>query len=92
MAKLQSKRAKLTSQDSRNTRLATAKQIAKKRSKAQRRITKDQVADLSAQINNDFAGIQTFYTQSTPGYPESGPALLLPEKSVHELADVMKEL
>ncbi|KAI0356137.1 hypothetical protein OH77DRAFT_1401340 [Trametes cingulata] len=64
-------------------------QTAKKRSKAQSRISKGQVAEVTAQINGEFAQVQSLYIK-----PEQRktPNASLPESSIQDLADVMRGL
>ncbi|KAI0769351.1 hypothetical protein BD413DRAFT_477866 [Trametes elegans] len=77
----------------REARHAAVKHLhtAKKRSKAQSRITKEQVADMTAQINGEFAQVQSLYAKSDRRQLQS-PNVALPESTVQDLADVIRGL
>ncbi|KAL7281319.1 hypothetical protein ACG7TL_004628 [Trametes sanguinea] len=91
MAKHQ-RQQKQKSKHSTDARQAVARQIhaTKKRSKAQAKISKSQVADVTDQINGEFAQVQSFYVRAEQMVPANTPSL--PESSVQDLADVMKGL
>ncbi|KAI9067235.1 hypothetical protein FKP32DRAFT_1673259 [Trametes sanguinea] len=91
MAKPQ-RQQKQKSKSTTNARQAVARQIhaTKKRSKAQARISKSQIADVTDQINGEFAQVQNFYVRTQQAEPVHAPSL--PEPSVHDLADIMKGL
>ncbi|KAI0371171.1 hypothetical protein BV20DRAFT_1051912 [Pilatotrama ljubarskyi] len=67
-------------------------QAAKKRSKAQARITRSQAADVAAQINGEFAQVQSLYVKVNPEQRQTQDASIVPESSVQDLADVMRGL
>lgn len=61
MAKQRKQRSKCSSAGLKNSRQSAAKQAVKKRSNGPNRISKDQVADVTAQINSQFSQVQTLY-------------------------------
>ncbi|RPD78188.1 hypothetical protein L226DRAFT_567863 [Lentinus tigrinus ALCF2SS1-7] len=73
-----------------NARHASAKRAAKKSMKARQRITKEQAADVTARINDEFAKVHMLNQKSAGIVPV--PAMLVPEGTVQELADVMQAL
>ncbi|KAH9855166.1 hypothetical protein C2E23DRAFT_724914 [Lenzites betulinus] len=91
-SKRTARKPKVPSASLKNTRQALAKhvQTSKKQSKAQARISQSQVADATAQINGDFAQVQSLLVDSER--PQEAPHPSLPENTIQDLTDVMKDL
>ncbi|EJF65153.1 hypothetical protein BD309DRAFT_973530 [Dichomitus squalens] len=89
MTKPQKQRPKTSSASLNTARQSAAKQAVKKRVKAPSRISKDQVADATAQINIQFAQVQALYAQPKQTR-DAAPSVL--EADVQDLAAVMKTL
>ncbi|KAI1796491.1 hypothetical protein LXA43DRAFT_1090048 [Ganoderma leucocontextum] len=92
MAKQRKQGSKASSSNLKNARETAAKQAVKKRSKGPNRISKDQVADVTAQINSEFAQVQTLYATQSKQAPSVAASAALPEPSVQDLAHVMMGL
>ncbi|KAI0633428.1 hypothetical protein C8Q77DRAFT_1056967 [Trametes polyzona] len=91
--KQQKHKAKASTGTSKEARQAAAQQLqtSKKRSKAQTRISKSQVADMTMQINGEFAQVQSLYAKHRSSQPSQN-ASSVPESTVQDLANVMKGL
>ncbi|KAI0330163.1 hypothetical protein GY45DRAFT_1324043 [Cubamyces sp. BRFM 1775] len=68
---------------------AKQQQVARKRAKAHSRISKSQAADVTEQINGEFAQLQGFYIKAEARQPD---APSVPESSIQDLADVIRGL
>ncbi|RDX44864.1 hypothetical protein OH76DRAFT_1408657 [Lentinus brumalis] len=90
MPKQQKKRSK-SNVASKDARQALAKQAAKKMVKARQRITREQAADVTARINDEFAKVQMLDQQCT-GTMLNTFSGTVPEGTVQELTDVMQAL
>ncbi|EIW62721.1 uncharacterized protein TRAVEDRAFT_26338 [Trametes versicolor FP-101664 SS1] len=83
--------SKVSSASSREGRQSAAKQMqaSKKRSKAQARISRGQAADVTAQINGEFAQVQSLLGNAEQRPQQTQKPAKLPESTVQDLADVM---
>ncbi|KAI0685336.1 hypothetical protein C8T65DRAFT_748044 [Cerioporus squamosus] len=72
-------------------RQASAKQAAKKMVKAQQRITKEQAADVTARINDEFAKVHML-DQQRAGTVSASSTRIVPEGTMQELTDVLQAL
>ncbi|KAJ8468638.1 hypothetical protein ONZ51_g9511 [Trametes cubensis] len=68
---------------------AKQQQVARKRAKAHSRISKSQAADVTEQINGEFAQLRNFYVRPEARQPDV-PSVS--ENSVQDLADVIRGL